>query len=289
MAKIIRGLGNPTPPLDLRIVRDLLRLDRAYYSTTDDSVLRETFSRLKVAGIQVLKRPTLLADAVRTLSLKALYLPDQKRILLDQDLPQLKHRWNEAHEIGHDIIPWHEGMMLGDTLETLTPSCHEIMEAEANYAAGQLLFLGGRFVEEAASEVPSLVLVRKLGGIYGNTITSTLWRLTEQASKGRPIIAMVSGHPHRFRRNADFDPANPCRYFIQSPEFRDQFGSITESQLFSIIAGYCGSQSGGLLGQEEIILADRNGERHLFVFETFFNRYEALTLGVWSRAQGRAF
>ncbi len=284
----MRGLGNPTPPLDLRVVRELLRLDRAYYSTTDDGVLRETFSRLKVAGIQVLKRPTLLADAVRTLSLKALYLPDQKRILLDKDLPQLKHRWNEAHEIGHDIIPWHEGMMLGDTLETLTPGCHEIMEAEANYAAGQILFLGGRFVEQAASEAPSLDLVRRLGGVYGNTITSTLWRLTEQASVGRPIIAMVSGHPHRSRRKADFDPATPCRYFIQSPEFRERFGAITEQQLFSVVAGYCGSQSGGLLGQEEVALLDRNGERHIFAFETFFNRYEALTLGVWLRAQSRA-
>ncbi|MDE2562828.1 MAG: ImmA/IrrE family metallo-endopeptidase [Sphingomonadales bacterium] len=241
-----------------------------------------------MAGIQVLKRPTLLADAVRTLSLKALYLPDQKRILLDKDLPQLKHRWNEAHEIGHDIIPWHEGMMLGDTLETLTPSCHEIMEAEANYAAGQILFLGGRFVEEAASEAPSLDLVRRLGGVYGNTITSTLWRLTEQASVGRPIIAMVSGHPHRSRRKADFNPSNPCRYFIQSPEFRERFGSITEQQLFSVVAAYCGSQSGGLLGQEEVMLLDRNGDRHLFAFETFFNRYEALTLGVWLRVQPRA-
>ena len=74
-------------------------------------------------------------DAVQNLSLKALYLPDQKRILLDQDLPLLKHRWNEAHEIGHDIIPWHTGMMLGDTEQTLTPACHQIMEAEANYAA----------------------------------------------------------------------------------------------------------------------------------------------------------
>lgn len=281
----MHGLGNPTPPLDLRVVRELLRLDRAYYSTTDDSVLRETFSKLKVAGIQVLKRPTLLADAVRTLSLKALYLPDQKRILLDRDLPQLKHRWNEAHEIGHGIIPWHKGMMLGDTLETLTPSCHEIMEAEANYAAGQILFLGSRFVEEAASETPSLELVRRLGGVYGNTITSTLWRLTEQASAGRPIIAMVSGHPHRSRRRADFDPSNPCRYLIQSPEFRRQFGSITEQQIFGVVAAYCGSQSGGLLGQEEVTLHDRNGDRHLFAFETFFNRYEALTLGVWSRRQ----
>ena len=104
VAKVLRGLGQPEPPIDLRVVRDLLKLDRGYYSTTDDSLLRETFSRMKVAGLQVLLRPTILGDPVRSLSLKALYLPDQKRILLDKDLPPLKHRWNEAHEIGHDII-----------------------------------------------------------------------------------------------------------------------------------------------------------------------------------------
>lgn len=284
VAKVLRGLGNPSPPVDLRLVRELLKLDQGYYSTNDDGLLRETFSRLKIAGIQVLKRPTILADAVRTLSLKALYLPDQKRILLDRDLPQLKHRWNEAHEIGHDIIPWHEGMMLGDTLETLTPSCHSIMEAEANYAAGQLLFLGSRFVEEATSHQPSLQLVRQLSGTFGNTITSTLWRLTEQAHGGRAVVAMVSGHPHRARRKRDFDPLNPCRYCIQSPPFRDMFGSMTEPQLFSVAASYCGSQSGGSLGQEEVVLNDRNGDRHVFDFETFFNRHEALTLGVWRRA-----
>lgn len=208
IAKVLRGLGNPAPPVDLRVVRELLKLDMGYYSTTDDGLLRETFSRLKIAGVQVLKRPMLLKDAVKALSLKALYLPDQKRILLDKDLPPLKHRWNEAHEIGHDAIPWHGGMMLGDTLETLTPSCHEIMEAEANYAAGQLLFLGERFRDEATSEAPTLDFVRRLSGVYGNTITSTLWRLTEQAHGDRPMVALVSGHPHRARRNSNFDPAS---------------------------------------------------------------------------------
>lgn len=113
VVKVLRGLGNPEPPIDLAVVRDLLRLDRQYYSTTDDGLLRETVSKLKVAGLQILMRPTLLREAVQSLSLKALYLPDQKRILIDKDLPKLKHRWNEAHEVGHDIIPWHEGMMLG--------------------------------------------------------------------------------------------------------------------------------------------------------------------------------
>lgn len=281
VAKVLKGLGNPEPPIELRLVRGLLQLDRGYYSTTDDSLLRETFSRMKVAGRQVLLRPTLLGDAVRSLSLKALYLPDQKRILLDKDLPPLKHRWNEAHEIGHDIIPWHAGMMLGDTEQTLTPACHEIMEAEANYAAGQLLFLGSRFAAEAAASPPSLALVRSLSKTFDNTMTSTLWRLVEQAHGGRPIVALVTGHPHPARRKADFDAANPCRYCVESPPFRERFGALTEADLFSSIVGYCGAQRGGSLGQSEIILPDRNGDLHLFSFETFFNSHEALTLGCW--------
>jgi Zn-dependent peptidase ImmA (M78 family) len=247
VAKVLRGLGNPEPPVDLRLVRELLKLDRGYYSTTDDSLLRETFSRIKVAGLQVLKRPTILRDAVRTLSLKALYLPDQKRILFDQDLPVLKHRWNEAHEIGHDFIPWHAGMMLGDTEQTLTPACHQIMEAEANYAAGQLLFLADRFVAEATASAPSLAFVKSLSSAFGNTMTSTLWRLVEQAHGGRPIVALVTGHPHPTRRKGDFDPANPCRYCVESPPFRQRFGILRETDLFAALVGYCGAQRGGSL------------------------------------------
>ena len=242
VAKVLRGLGQPEPPIDLQVVRDLLKLDRGYYSTTDDSLLRETFSRMKVAGLQVLLRPTILDDAVRSLSLKALYLPDQKRILLDKDLPSLKHRWNEAHEIGHDIIPWHAGMMLGDTEQTLTPACHEIMEAEANYGAGQLLFLAHRFAMEATDSIPSLNLVRSLSKGYGNTMTSTLWRFVEQAHGGRPIVALVTGHPHPTRRKSDFDAAQPCRYCVKSPPFRERFGALKETDLFTAIVAYCGSQ-----------------------------------------------
>ncbi len=288
VVKVLRGLGKPEPPIDLRLVRDLLKLDRGYYSTTDDSLLRETFSRMKVAGLQVLLRPTILGDAVRTLSLKALYLPDQKRILLDKDLPPLKHRWNEAHEVGHDIIPWHAGMMLGDTEQTLTPACHEIMEAEANYAAGQLLFLADRFATEAMDSTPSLNLVRSLSKGFGNTMTSTLWRFVEQAHGGRPIVALVTGHPHLNRRKADFDAANPCRYCVESPPFRERFGTLKETDLFTVIVGYCGAQSGGSLGRSEVVLSDSNGEPHVFSFETFFNRHEALTLGHWLRPHTRA-
>jgi IrrE N-terminal-like domain len=279
VAKLLRGLGDPAPPLDLAAVRELLRLDRAYYSTTDDGVLREMVSRLKVAGIQVLKRPTLLSDAVKQLSLKALYLPDQKRILLDEDLPRLKHRWNEAHEIGHDIIPWHQGMMLGDHAQTLTPFCHQQMEGEANYAAGRLLFLGERFTLAARGLPINLDSVMALSKAFANTLTSTLWRFVEQAHSKTPMIALVSGHPHPDKRGPELDPAHPCRHCVPSPAFAHRFSSTTEVALFAVAASYCGRRQGGCLGRAEIVLGDVNGMDHVFHFETFFNSYEALTLG----------
>jgi hypothetical protein len=157
------------------------------------------------------------------------------------------------------------------------------MEAEANYAAGQLLFLASQFVIEASSSSPSLELVRQLKERFGNTITSILWRYVEQVRPDLPMVGLVTGHPHPSRRKADFDPSQPCRYCVQSPSFALRFGHLTEVQLFQSIARYCGAQRGGSLGADEIALEDTSGERHLFHFETFFNRYDALTLGVWQR------
>ena len=62
-----------------------------------------------------------------------------------------------------------------------------------------------------------------------------------------------------------------------------RFGHLTEIALFRCVTQYCGAQRGGMLGTDEVILQDTAGEAHLFHFETFFNSYEALTLGVWQR------
>ena len=88
--KVLKGLGNPEPPLQLDDVRELLRLDRGYYSTQDDSFLRETVSRMRVASKQILERPTLLMEVVRKFDLRALYIPDRKRILLDIRLIRMR-------------------------------------------------------------------------------------------------------------------------------------------------------------------------------------------------------
>ena len=178
--KVLRGLGNPEPPIRLDDVRELLRLDRHYYSSTDDSVLREFISKVKIGAQQLFLRPTLILDVVKKASVSAFWIPDGKRILIDKELPEKKHRWAETHEVIHSITEWHKLFLFGDSTRELNPACHDQLEAEANYGAGQLLFVRGRFVQEARDMEMCMATVKVLSTRFENTMTSTLWRYVEQ-------------------------------------------------------------------------------------------------------------
>ena len=278
--KILHGLGNPDPPLDLREVRELLRLDRQYYNSRDNGALQEFVSKVRVGAMQLFLRPTLLLDVVRKANLSALWIPDRKRILIDSSIPQLKHRWAEAHEVTHSYTEWHRIYLFGDSRKELDPACHEILEAEANYGAGQLLFMGDRFVREALDMGTSLGTIRNLSSSYGNTITSTLWRYVEEVGRDTPMIALVSGHPHHQPTN--FDPTQPCKHCVESDAFKRQFSNVSEIELYGHLRSYCRHGTRGPIGCAEVDLLDVNGDKHRFMFESFSNTYECLTLGVYS-------
>lgn len=279
VSKILRGLGNPTTAIELADVRALLELDRQYYSSTNDSFLREMVSKAKVAGKQVISRPSLILDVVRKFELKAFWVPDRKRIMIDESQPKAKWRWNEAHEIIHSVVPWHQGAMMGDTEYTLTPGGHEQVEAEANYGAGRLLFLQGVFDEFVRSSKPTFDLVQGAKKEFGNSLTTSFWRLVETLDL--PALGVVGKHPHHDR--SEIDPAQPFRYFIRSRRFLSEFSSITESDAFQMIRSYCAWKKKGPLGQKELILTDDNGAEHEFLFETFSNTHDVLTLITYVR------
>jgi IrrE N-terminal-like domain len=200
VGKILRGLGYPEPPVNLDDVRTLLNLDRQYYSTTNTNWVDSAISRLRIATKQVVARPTLLFDAIAKWNLRGLYLPDRKRILIDEAVPTLKQRWIEGHEITHGILPWHAELMLGDTEQTLNPACHEYLEAEANYGAGQLLFPRRRFIAQVGDLPATIDSVRQLSTAFGNTMTSTLWRFVETV------------HAVRRRNRPSSSPLSPSRF-----------------------------------------------------------------------------
>ena len=259
-------------------MRELLKLDRQFYSPKDTSFLREYVSKLMVGTKQLAKRPSLMLDVVRRAGLKALWIPDRKRILLSEDLPVLKRRHAEAHEITHSITPHHRLFLFGDDRETLRASCHERLESEANFGSGQLLFLRGRFPAEAHDLPRTLNTVKALAKKFDNTLTMTLWRLVEEAHRDEPMFGIISPHPRRL--GDDFDPQAPCRYFIESPAFRERFGAVvTEVIAFGATQSYASWARRGPLGAGDVVFDDCRAERNRFHMETFFNGYEALTLG----------
>lgn len=161
---------------------------------------------------------------------------------------------------------------------TLSYACHQQVEAEANFAAGRLLFLQEAFDERVKSEPVTFDQVKKLGKEFGNTMTSTLWRTVESVEE--PLFGMVSQHP---RRATDESKA-VIRYFLRSKIFADQFPGVTAVEVFESLQAFCFGNRGPI-GSAEVIYRDAGGQRHVFFVETFFNHHEALTLGVHRRKQ----
>ena len=272
VTKILKGLGNPKPPLNLDDVRALQKLDRYYYSSVEDGGLREYVSKAYIGTKQVFLRPALILDVVRKWSLKALYLPDRKRILIDSSAPQLKWRWYESHEIIHDGVPWHQEAMFGDTEITLSPSCHEQIEAEANFGAGRLLFFQNDLREFISLSAPNFALVRAIKDHYGNTLTSSLWRLIEALDI--PALGMVGSPPWEVLASG----AEPCRYFIRSAKFIEQFTNVVEQNACNLLRSCSSRRRGGPIADDDVVLVDDCGQKHVFHLESFYNRHEVLTI-----------
>lgn len=284
MDRILRELGNPEPPLSIDNVLRLLELDRQYYSALDESFLREVAHRIKVAGKQLVARPGLLIDVIKKADLKAFWLPDSAKILIDANLHRAKHKWTEGHEIAHSVIPWHKQFCLGDQSQTLSMSCREQIENEANFGGGHLLFLGDFFRREIADHRPSFATIRYLADRYQNSITSTLYRFIEQANTHPPMFGAVCGH--WYDDPDSFDLEAPCDHLIFSDSFRSQFSNFDQFKAFELIRSCCAERRGGPLGEGIVTVLDDNDEAHYFHMECFSNTHQILVLAVHQNPVG---
>jgi len=269
--RVHRDLGYSGGKIELLEVRDLLRLDLKYYKMDDPDLLDEVVHKVKVGARQIAERPSLLLEAARKFDLSALFLPDKKRIFIDANVPDLKKRWYESHEVAHSLIPWHTDYMLGDDRTTLSQSCHETIEIEANYGAGRLLFPIAAFSEARRGSVLSLAAVREMAKTFGNTITSTLWRCVEQSEE--VVFSAIGEHPHRPREGR-----SNIEYFVRSRLFETRFPSIAEKDIWGWLKANCRHGKTGPLGSWEVSINDVNGTPHVFSMESFSNGYDVLSL-----------
>jgi hypothetical protein len=278
VGRVLRDLGNPQPPLSLSDVRSLLSLDLQYYRSSDPGLVRELEHRFMFLARKIIPDfGKQILGALAKSKLCAFWVPESARILIDADVPKPKHRWIEAHEITHSLVAWHKHYLLGDNATTLDPACHAMLEAEANYGAGRLLFLQERFASESHDLDLSFESIKILAQRYNNSIVSTFWRAIEERDPGRPVFGVISIHPCHPTIGAHDGP-QPWRYFIRSQAFRTQFANLSADLAYAAIHHCVTNRKTGPVALATFPFEDANGNAWEFQIECFSNGHALLTL-----------
>jgi len=283
--RILQDLGSPDPPLKLEDVRSLLSLDIQYYTSSDPGLVSELIHRFRLlVGKTIPDLGRHLQVALSKSKLCAFWIPAPARIMLDSDVPKPKHRWIEAHEVIHSIVPWHKKFLLGDNAQTLDPTCHAVLEAEANYGAGRLLFFNDRFGVEARDVDLSFKSIQLLKRRYGNSMVSTFWRIVEDRNPDEPVFGLISVHPHYPEIGSHGGP-KPWRYFIRSVAFARQFSKISPGAVFEIIKTHASHRRAGPIFAAEDVITDDLGAERVIELESFSTTHAVLTLGYATRVR----
>jgi hypothetical protein len=200
---------------------------------------------------------------------------------MDENVPTPKQRHIQAHEIVHSITPWHKTFLLGDN-ELTIPICHEIIEAEANYGAGQLLFLQDHFVSDARDCELTWKNLQILKSRYLNTLTTTLWHAVEERDPDLPVLGLIGRHPRHPDIGGGADGSN-VRHFIRSRAFRKIFPHVAADDVYAIVRRYVHFSKRGPCGEGSYPMVDANGDAWEFRFWSFCNSYDLLTFATISK------
>ena len=270
--RTLREAGTRRPPVRLEPVIKHLELHRDYYDLQDPSYLDRAKHKMVVGGRK-------LVEIVRKVSLQAVLFFDEKRIVLDDALPEIKRDWPSAHECVHKILPWHQAAFYGDTAQTLSPEWHERYEAEANYGASALLFCGDQFTGDARDTKPSWAGVDELKRRYGKSFSLTLRRY-ERFGPQRSM-AMLCSTP--WWQEPPNDQDSRVRHFVRSPSLESHFSRVSAEDLADLVDAHANRQRGGMVADFTLQLNDDNDSGHEFRAQSFFNTHYLQTLFVEQR------
>lgn len=207
------------------------------------------------------------------------------------DFGQLKPRarLTQAHEIGHQIIPWHKGAFQLDDEERLLGITQEQLEIEAYLAGGHLIFQGQRFHRQALDYKVSMRTPVALADEYGASLHATIrYYVTHHPD---PVALLVTG------RYTDRDGRVPLWRSIESPAFFRAYGCLEDRMNgHLVIAGGQGRPLGDIAQRamtvsdvvsKDMRIHDLSGEPREFVAEAFFNQHNLLVM--FSEKKARRF
>jgi hypothetical protein len=143
---------------------------------------------------------------------------ERRALFVDGRQSRARRRFTEAHEIAHLLCPWHQAVVRLDTAAELFGDPRAAIEAEANLAASELIFQGGRFTAEAAEHERSLRTPLALASAYGASGHAAAHHYVERHAE--PMALLVAG------RWPDARGRLPVWRSVESAAFAGAFGRL---------------------------------------------------------------
>ena len=271
--RVLKDAGLRNPPFQIVDVLTHLNLNRDFYSLDDPSLLRRLAHRLQIGKAKIIN---VVREKIR---LAAVWLPDEKRILIDASLPAPKQVWASFHDTVHSILPWHHDFFLGDTAKSLEHEYQDMLESEANYGASGLMFGGGVFTAQALDTTPCWKSIEQLQKLHDKSYVTTFRRYVEHGHD-RPLAGLVSTP---WWREVPKDQITRCRHFIRSGQFTKEFPSVYPDELLKVVNRSTRPRKWGIAGEFTIEVENARGEKRAFFAESFFNQHYLMTLFVERR------
>lgn len=107
---------------------------------------------------------------------------DDHSVYLKPDLYWSKRRFVQAHEISHQMFPWHRGVYgYLDDEKRLRPDVHDRYERQANQGAIEILAQGDALRREADDSLLTFGLIDELAGRYALSLQATARRVAEES------------------------------------------------------------------------------------------------------------
>ena len=273
VARVLKYAGLRNAPFQILDVLAHLKLNRDFYSLDDPSLLRRFAHRLQIGKTKILN---VVRDKVR---LAAVWLPDEKRILIDTSQPKPKQVWASFHDTVHTVLPWHREFFLADTAQSLEHEYQDMLESEANYGASGLMFGGKVFTAQALDTTPCWKSIEQLQKMHEKSYVTTFRRYVEH-SHDRPLAGLVSTP---WWKQIPADQITRCRHFICSGRFAKEFPGVHPNQLLEFVNRSTRPRKWGVAGEFTIQVEDACGDQRTFVAEAFFNQHYLMTLFVEQR------
>jgi len=194
----------------------------------------------------------------------------ERAIYIPAETSQRRRRFVQAHELGHQVIPWHSvNVGYRDDDLSLTGDAQELFDIEANFFAAEVMFQGKRFRNRVRDYTPSFDAVFQLADEHGASRHATLWRFVEEQDE---IVGAVTYWPSIYTVDSSGHAVLRRGKIVASPSFLAKFSDLALPRELTTTHSWGQARNERQPCQGEIELTS-GMETRLFQWQAWWNSY----------------